>query len=705
MQEYKKNAIAMITTVRNGEGRELTIFWITIHYNLPMSVYLHDIPLTEAKARLETALRAADLWHMLGVESIPLDENALGRVLAEAVFAKVSSPNYHAAAMDGFAVHAEDTIGAQPSSPVILQIGPLNSTKCVQHACSVDTGDPLPDGFDSVIPIENIESLDTNGEITKDQLNPTSIRIRAAVTPWSHVRSMGEDIVVTELVLPSSQVLRPVDLGAIAAAGYKDIKVACQPRVAILPTGTELVPIGSNLNSGDILEYNSLVLAAQVRFWGGLATRFQIIPDDFDTICDRVREAAHDFDLILLNAGSSSGKEDYSAKVVEKIGTLLVHGVAVRPGHPVILGMIKLENKSSTVPQHSLIPIIGVPGYPVSTALTGEIFVEPLLAKWTGRRPNELPTLQARLTRKITSPSGDDDYIRVVVGKVGGEILAAPLARGAGIISSLVRADGLIILPRGVQGMEAGEIVRVQLYRAKPEIDHTIFCIGSHDLTLDLLAQFLTEYNHRLTSANIGSLGGLVALKRSEAHMAGSHLLDPETGIYNISYINQYLSGVPIKVFGFVEREQGLMMKRKNPKHIHGLEDLSRSQIRFVNRQHGAGTRILLDYHLNLMGISRDSIHGYDQEEYTHLGVAAAIASGRADCGLGIPAAAHALDLEFIPLFNESYQLVIPKVYADSDLLAPLFTVIESPKFHKAVMAMPGYGVSAMGKLIAEMEG
>jgi putative molybdopterin biosynthesis protein len=659
-----------------------------------MSVYLHDIPLPEAQARLKQALQDANLWRVLGTELIPLDENALGRVTAEPVWARISSPHYHASAMDGFAVRAVSTNGALPSKPVALQIG--------HEATYVDTGDPLPDWANAVIPIENVESLDELGKITVEIREPVSIRIRASVAPWSHVRPLGEDIVATQLVLPAGHVLRSVDLGAIAAAGHQEINVARKPRVAILPTGTELVPIGSKLKAGDILEYNSLVLAAQVKSMGGEPMRYPIIKDDFNLIGQRVQEAAREYDLILLNAGSSAGSEDFSAKVVQKLGILLVHGVAVRPGHPVILGLINRDAKDLRPETLQLIPIIGVPGYPVSAALTVDIFVEPLIAQWLGRRPNELQTEIATLTRKIVSPPGDDDYVRVAVGKVGDKLLAAPLSRGAGVITSLVQADGLALIPRGAQGLEAGEQVRVHLYRSRAEIQRTIFCIGSHDLTLDLISQFLTKHDRRLASANVGSQGGLIALHRGEAHLAGSHLLNPETGEYNISYIRQYMPDIPVKVVALVGRAQGLMVKRGNPKDIKSLADLTKPQIQFVNRQRGAGTRVLLDYHLNMMTMASDNIVGYSQEEYTHLGVAAAIASGRADCGLGIAAAAQALDLEFIPLFQERYDLVIPKQFAEGDLLAPLFGLLVERHFREAVSQLPGYDVSVMGTIILE---
>jgi len=663
-----------------------------------MSVYLHDIPLVEAKSCLEKALQESNLWQVLSAETIPLDENALERVLAAPVWAIKSSPHYHASAMDGFAVRAESTAGAIPSAPVLLPL--------VEKAKYVDTGDALPGWANAVIPIENVEALDLAGRIADDLRNPDVIRIRATVVPWSHVRPLGEDIVASQLVLPSGHKLGPYDLGAIAASGHTSISVTKKARVGILPTGSELVPIGADLRAGDILEYNSLVMAAQVKAMGAEPVRFPITPDDFDAICDRVIEAAKSCDLILLNAGSSAGSEDFSSRVVEKLGQLLVHGVAVRPGHPVILGMLDLQKmklEPAAVMTSGRIPIIGVPGYPVSAALTVDIFVEPLIAKWLGRRQAKLPLLTAQITRKTVSPAGDDDYIRVVVGQVGEKMLAAPIARGAGVITSLVRADGLVVLPRGVQGIESGEQVNVRLMRSRDEIAQTIFCIGSHDVILDILAQFLSEKDRRLVSANVGSQGGLVALRRGEAHLAGSHLLDPVSGEYNLRYIQEYLPGVPVMVMGFVHREQGLMISPGNPKMIKSLSDLERSDLLFINRQRGAGTRVLLDYHLNLMGLDASKIRGYDDEEYTHLGVAAAIASGRADCGLGIPAAAQALDLGFIPLFRERYDLIIPGIFARSELLTPVFELLNSQLFQNAVKSLPGYDTQVMGTVIAEV--
>lgn len=656
------------------------------------SVYLHDIPQSQAWEMFRSALTQADSWKPLKPEEIPLHQ-ALGRVSAEAVWASMSSPHYHAAAMDGYALKAAATRGASDRSPVTLEIR--------REAIYLDTGDPIPDWADAVIPIELVELISQDESKTA----PTAILIRQSVAPWTHVRPMGEDMVATELVLPAGQILRPVDLGAIAGSGHATVQVRRKPRVAIIPTGSELVPVGSVARPGEILEYNSLVMAAQVEAWGGQPTRFPIVPDDFERIRHAVAEAAQDHDLVLVNAGSSAGSEDYTAEVVQSLGVLLVHGVAVRPGHPVVIGMLSPPAETNAKSELKQVPVIGVPGYPVSAALTGEIFVEPLLARWLGLHPMRPATIEATMTRKVHSSLGDDEYLRVTVGKVGESVVAAPLSRGAGVITSLVRADGVVLIPAGVQGLQAGEEVKVRLYRSIDEIERTIMVLGSHDLTIDLMAQFLAPHGTRLSSANVGSLGGLIALRRNEAHFAGSHLLDPESGEYNLHYVRKYLPGIEVVVIGLVEREQGLMVAAGNPKGIGKLNDLSRQDVSFVNRQAGAGTRVLLDYHLGILDIAPDTVRGYEREEYTHLMVAAAVGSGRVDCGLGIRAAAEALGLDFVPLFKERYDLIIPRRHYESPKLAPLLSLLEDQGFQEVVAALPGYDSSTMGKLIAELDG
>lgn len=663
-------------------------------------IYLEDIPLEEAWAAFRTALTAVQRWQPLPVETIPVAQ-ANGRTTAAPVWAKISAPHYHASAMDGYALRAGDTAGATETQPVRLTLveDAQQAQTVARPAQAVNTGHPLPSWANAVVMIEHTQpATDENGR--------SAIEIRAALPPWRHVRPMGEDMVATELVLPANHTLRPVDLGAIAGSGHAAVAVYRRPHVAIIPTGSELISVetavGVDVQPGQIIEYNSMVLSAQVAGWGGVPTRWPVVPDEFEAIRQAVQEAAAGgYDLILLNAGSSAGSEDYTAHVVQSLGRLLVHGVAVRPGHPVILGMVQSPTPSPQSPSpQPPIPIIGVPGYPVSAALTGEIFVEPLLAKWQGRPSHQPETLSATLTRKINSPTGDDDFVRVAVGQVGDRVMATPISRGAGVITSLVRADGIVRIPRFSEGADAGSRVTVHLYRTPQQIARTIMAIGSHDLTLDLLAQFLAEVGDgmRLASANVGSLGGLVALRRGECHLAGSHLLDPETGDYNVSYVQRYLPDQAVTLTALVGREQGWIVPKGNPKKLQGWADAANPDVRLVNRQRGAGTRVLLDYELQQRQIPPERVQGYEREEYTHLAVAAAVASGAADAGLGIRAAAQALGLDFVPLAQERYELVIPQAHYESVLLRPLLDLLHDARFRTAVAAMPGYDVTIMGE-------
>jgi putative molybdopterin biosynthesis protein len=639
---------------------------------MPRKVYLEDIPLDEARRRYDEALARADALQVLEVERVPVAD-ALGRVTASPVWAAISNPHYHSAAMDGAAVHAEETRGASEATPVRLRVG--------RQAEWVDTGDPLPAGMNAVIMVEHIHS---HGE---------EIEIMAPVAPWQHVRSMGEDIVATELVLPEGKILAPVDLGAAAACGHPHLDVRRKPRVAIFPTGSELVEPGTNVKPGDIVEFNSLMLAGQIAEWGGTPSRQPITPDTYEILKERISAALDDHDMVLVNAGSSAGSEDYTARIVGELGELVVHGCAIRPGHPIILGVAKGK------------PIIGIPGYPVSAVLTCELFVKSLVYRLLGTNAPTRPKATATITRKILSPMGEDEFLRVKLGRVGGRLTATPLQRGAGVIMSLVRADGIALIPRLSEGLLAGAEVEVELLRRPDEIERTIVAIGSHDLTLDLMSSELSKAHTGLSlaSSNVGSLGGLIALQRGEAHLAGSHLMDEQTGEYNVSYVRRYLPGQPVVLVNLVFRDQGLIVPKGNPRGLTGLTDLVGRDVQFVNRQRGAGTRVLLDYQLQQLGATPDQIQGYAREEYTHLAVAAAVAGGAADTGLGILAAARALNLDFVPLMKERYDLVIPRDVYESDLLRPLLELIRGPDFRTQVEALGGYDTSQMGEVVAEI--
>ena len=645
------------------------------------SIYLHDIALDQAIAAWHTTLSGQGLLQPLPSEIIPLPQ-ARGRVTAAPVWARISAPHYHASAMDGYAVLADDTRGATETSPKQLRID--------QQTFYVDTGDPLPPNTNAVIMIEHVQRLESADGPCIEILEPTP--------PWRYVRAMGEDMVATELVLPANHRLRPQDLGAIAGCGHNTVEVYCRPRVAIIPTGTELVPPGIDLKPGDIIEYNALMLGAQAEEAGAVVTRYPITADVYDAIRAAVVDALATHDLVAVNAGSSAGSEDYTARIVADLGQLCVHGIAIRPGHPVILGVA--QGKA----------LVGIPGYPVSAALTFDLLVKPLLYRWQGQLPPERPTIGAQLTRKVLSPMGEDEFLRVTVGKVGDKIVATPLAGGAGVISSLVKADGILTIPRFSEGHHAGEQVTVELLCAPSKIDQTIVAIGSHDMTLDLLADHLRRSQPQigLSSAHVGSLSGLLALQRGEAHLAGSHLLDEETGEYNLGYIQRLLTphGVRVVVLGFVNRVQGLIVPKGNPKGVTTLDDLLRPDVVFVNRQRGAGTRVLLDYELKRRHLNPRQIQGYERQEYTHLAVAAAVKSGAADCGLGIMAAARALDLALVPLLTERYDLIIPVAHYESSLLQPLLTLIRTDtaeSFRQAVAALGGYETTQMGQVLAEL--
>ncbi len=630
--------------------------------------YIHDVPAAQALSAWQQACDAAGCPVRVEPETMPLAQ-AVGRVTAEAVWATRSSPSFDAAAMDGIAVRAADTVGAGETTPVLIEPG---------EYVVVDTGDPLPDGFDAVVMREQVHYSNEAAEL------------RSAVAPFQHVRSIGEDVATAELLLPEGHRLRPVDIAAAAAAGATELVVRRQPVVAVLPTGDEIRPIGTRVAPGEILDTNSLMLAAQAEEIGCRTIRLPIVPDDRAVIGAAVRGAAEQADLVVLIAGSSAGRDDYSAQVVEDNGTLAVHGVAVRPGHPVVLCAVDAT------------PVLGCPGYPVSAALTFEIFAAPLLSRLEGSAPRERPRARARLARKLASSMGMDDWVRVRLGRVGELLVATPLPRGAGVLTSLVRADGLLVVPAGLEGHHPGEEVEIALLRGLAEIRRTIVAVGSHDLVLDLAASQLraTDPAITLASSNVGSLGGLVALRDGLCHLAGSHLLDPATGEYTLPYVDRVLAGRDIAVIRLLHRDQGLIVAPGNPLGLTGLDDVVRPGLRYVNRQRGAGTRVLLDHEISRREINPEQITGYAREEHTHLAVAAAVAAGRVDCGLGVFAAARAFELDFVPVTREPYDLVLDASALADPVIEPLWELLADERFKQSVEALGGYDTSEMGRRI-----
>jgi putative molybdopterin biosynthesis protein len=614
------------------------------------SPFIRDVPAARALEAWCAVREAAGCPDRLPVIEVPLAE-AAGLVTAAPVWATRSSPPFDAAGMDGIAVRAAHTIGASETTAVYLAPDAYDV---------VDTGDPMPPGRDAVVMREHVH------------YDAGKAELRAAVPPYQHVRSIGEDVSAGELLLPEGHRLRAVDLAAAAAAGATRLSVRRRPFVLILPTGDEVRPIGTEPGPGEILDTNSLMLAAQARESGCEARCLPIEPDDPERIAAVVTKAAADCDLLIVIAGSSAGRDDYTAQVVASAGTLAVHGVAVRPGHPVVLGVVGRT------------PVLGAPGYPVSAALTFDIFAEPLLSGLSGVSPRSRPRTVAKLARKLASPLGMDDWVRVRLGVVRGATVATPLPRGAGVLTSLVRADGLLVVPAGVEGHHAGTEVSVELLRGLDEIAHTIVAIGSHDLVLDLAASALRADDPLVTlaSSNVGSLGGLVALRDGLCHIAGSHLLDPASGEYTLPYVDRVFGAAApeVAVIRLVHRDQGLMVAPGNPLGITGIAGLTRPGLRYVSRQRGAGTRVLLDHELGKLGIDPGLIEGY--------------------AGLGIMAAAQVYGLDFVPVTREPYDLVIAPGALDGPQLAPLWSLLRSDRFQSAVTVLGGYSAKEMGRRI-----
>jgi putative molybdopterin biosynthesis protein len=635
--------------------------------------YLSNTPLAEALHKYNEALRSSGIGDPLPGESVPIIE-ALGRVTSEAVIAKISSPFYHSAAMDGYAVKFLDTFGAAETRPKRLSVP--------SQAVAVDTGDPMPDGFDAVIMIEDVEKVAEGIEILK------------AATPWQHVRLVGEDIVATELIIPENHVIRPVDMAAMLASGHKTVMVRRKPKAAVIPTGTELVEPGSDLKKGDIIDFNSTMLAAMAAEYGADPSRKKIVKDDASLLKLTILDAVKMNDLVVINAGSSAGREDYTAHVLAELGTVHIHGVSIKPGKPVILAIVQGK------------PVVGIPGYPVSAALTFNLFVKPILFMLQGRTPPPVETLEAKLSRQMASSLGQEEFVRVKLGSVSGSLIATPVTRGAGALMSLVRADGIVRIPAGSEGIAAGHTVAVELLRRPHEIANTIVCIGSHDNALDVLGNRLRIKHPELSlsSAHVGSMGGLLALKRGEAHLAGTHLLDEETGEYNVSYIKKHLPGRTVMLVNLVYRTQGFIVPKGNPKGIKGFEDLLRADVVFVNRQAGAGTRLLTDLYLKKLNIDPTNVKGYHHEEFTHMAVAAAVVSGAADTGLAVLSAAQALELDFVPVAQERYDLAIPAEHYDTPMMQALLAVVRfDPEFRGQIVKMGGYDVSEMGRVLAKL--
>ena len=636
--------------------------------------YLNNVELEEAVGRFLSTLKERGAKSR--TELVPVGE-ALGRITAGPLYATISAPHYHACAMDGIAVAASVTFGATATTPVVV---------VPEDYIVVDTGDPLPEGCDAVVMIEDV--VFPEGE-SIEKLGECPVILHAAIAPWGNVRQIGEDICAGEMLLTSNVRIEPAAMGAMLAAGVQEVSVIARPKVGIIPTGDEVVIPSANPKPGDVMEFNSTIFSGMVHQWGADPIAYPIVPDEPDLVRAAVAKAVAECDIVLVNAGSSAGRDDYSSRAIAAVGEILYHGIAMKPGKPAILGCADGS------------AIVGVPGYPVSGIIVVEQIVKPIIEQLLGCRVVNDECVRATLARPCTSSLKYEEFVRVRLGKVGDKLVATPLARGAGVVTSFVKADGIMTIPQNSEGCEAGDEVEVRLLRPLAEIEKSLVVIGSHDPLIDEIAQMIHVRNPELSvaSTHVGSMGAIVAAKRGENHCGGIHLLDEASGTYNEPYLEKHFPNGGVRQVECVYRQQGLMVAPGNPLGIESLADLVAEGRSFVNRQKGSGTRILSDYICKRDGVDTSKIYGYDHEEFTHTAVAALVEAGSVDAGMGIYSAAKMYGLGFVPVCEEQYDLLVPDYAWDTPMVQALIGVLRSEAFRVRMEELGGYRVDQPGRV------
>src|SRR6056297_133067 len=585
---------------------------------------------------------------------------AYGRITWEGVFANYSSPNYNASAMDGIAVKYKKTLKATEANPVRL--------KKDQDYKIIDTGDPVKEPFNSVIMVEDVVNIDDN-----------TVEIIAPAFPWQHVRQIGEDIVAGEMILPSKHKIRPVDVGGTISGGVEKVKVYQKPKVGIIPTGTEIVDIGKNLEEGDIIESNSRIFQGLVVEYGGEPKRYKPVVDDYELIKKAVEKSVEENEVTIINAGSSAGTEDYTKDIISELGEVVVHGLAIKPGKPAI----------------------GIPGYPVSAYFVFENIAREIIKKYLGELKEEKKYITASLSRRIVSNLKQEEYVRIKLGRVKEKVIATPLKRGAGVTMSLINADGILTIPKEYEGIEKGEVVEIELMTDINNIKNTIVSIGSHDLIIDLIRDEIhRKYpDFSVSSAHTGSMGGIMALRNNETHIAPIHLLDEKSGEYNKAFIKIYFKGREIAYIKGVKRHQGLIVQKGNPKNIKTFKDIEKEDIVFINRQKGSGTRILTDYIIKKNNMDRSSILGYDREGNTHMAVSSSVASKTADVGMGVYSAAQIMGNDFVEITEEEYDFVLDSKLLGDEKVQKFISILKDKDFRKRLEKLGGYNTEFSGEV------
>lgn len=625
------------------------------------------VPLEEAQERWINELEFQAIAGLTQAQTIPVKESR-GRVTASAVCAKVASPHFYMSALDGMAVKSSETYLAS-ETPIKLKIE--------KQAVFVDTGSPIPKGFDAVIPINEVKFHSVEiMEITKQ------------ANPWQNIKPVGEDVAAREVIIPDRYFIRSLDVGAMLTGGVTSLKVRKKPKIGIFSIGEELVPPGGQLKVGQIFESNSYILENLSNEYGAQPDILKICKEDADDIKTKIKKNLEELDLLVIVAGRSEGTK-LIAKIINEMGDLILFGVNSKPGQSVCTGII--EGKC----------VLGLPGYPVATFISFELFAKPVIYKMLGIKHPGRQTINAVLGREINSPEEIDEFLRVKIGLIESRVVAVPISRGADILMSLIKADGLIRIGSNTTNIQTGTTLDVELLTSIENLKNNLLITGTHDICLDIMGNMLLSENPsiHLYSSNVGSNNGIKAIKEGNTHLAGIHLFDVETGEYNVPLVKKMLKNIPVILVNLFHRHLGLIIKKENPKKIKDLNDLTRADVKFINRNFSSGTRIVLDYFLKRLKINTESINGYRDEVYNHMSLASAIASGSADAGIGILAAARSLELDFIPIIPERFDVVVPKIFLGNKNVQSFLELLNSKKLKKEISSLGGYDLTYTGKI------
>ena len=636
-------------------------------------IYHKLLPLEEALGVIEQHVSLKPL----GVEKVKLEEG-VGRVLAENVQALVDSPPFDRSLVDGYAVRAEDLYEAEEDSPVLLRVvGSLaagdapslviGSGECVEVA----TGAPLPALADSVIMVEYTHRLGDK------------VLVYRKLRPGDNVGYACTDFVKGEVVAWQGSILTPELIGAIAAAGVREVVVYKKPVVALIATGDELLEPGVEYVNWKVYDTNTFMLYAALTELGCTPLIMGTCRDEYSDIRDRIDKALEKADVILITGGTSAGVGDLVYRVLESYEPgVIVHGLKLKPGKPTVIGV-----SGSKL-------IFGLPGFPLSCYMVFNLLVKPVLARLAGipERVLRATKVRARVALRMLGVPGRRRLVPVTLKLRGGEVVAYPISGDNSSIFRLSLSDGFFEIPENVDYVAEGEAVEVSLFREIRELpDLTV--MGSHCPALELLLDKLRR-KYSVRALSIGSAAGLRAVANGVADIAGIHLYDPENDVYNISFIRNLRKVVLIRGYS---RKQGFIVARGNPHNVSSMRDVIEKRLRIINRVRGSGTRSLIDQLIKeaikelKISFNELVLPGYNVEARTHHGVALAVLQGKADVGVGIEYVAKLYDLDFIPVKEEIYDFIVRREELTRPPVREFISLLRSEWFRELLSSMPGY--------------